>query len=110
VVQRDYRRRNSICCVPTTFPANQLADEVPSTPAPTFMRVLDIIAHWHFFAVLSPGRWSMGPQCQAGATDRGKVGIPRRRRSQARVDGVDGELAAVGYGCHIPCARRRLLG
>ena len=25
------------------------------------MRVLDIIAHWHFFAVLSPGRWSMGP-------------------------------------------------
>ena len=25
------------------------------------MRVLDIIAHWHFLAVLSPGRWSMGP-------------------------------------------------
>ena len=23
------------------------------------MRVLDIIAHWHFFAVLSPGRRSM---------------------------------------------------
>ena len=53
------------------------------------MRVLDIIAHWHFFAVLSPGRWSMvdgTPSVKQVPRTGGKLGF---RGDVAAKPGVD---------------------
>ena len=53
------------------------------------MRVLDIIAHWHFFAVLSPGRRSMvdgTPSVKQVPRTGGKLGF---RGDVAAKPGVD---------------------